>query len=200
MGLKDFLDNLFKSKSVHKNTLNSFEEMGNSEEQLNYESTAKPQNNAPTTESFGERAKDFVEGTIDEVKEQGSALLEEIKEQYNNLDEATKEYRAAISKKASETFERIESFVDHTVEKAKQMEVEDQAKDQNKDGIADQAPDLGKPLQEQHKSFFDKAETWVNKHDAKSDDQENHSSGHVQRVIEPLELPKDPDEPFNSKS
>lgn len=199
MGLKDFLENLFKSKSVQNRTLSSYEDMGNSGKVLENTSKTSSQENIPKTESFGERAKNFVEGTIDEVKEQGAVLLEEIKEQYNNLDEATKEYREAISKKASETLDRIEDFVDKTVEKAKRMEAEDQAIDKDKDGIADHKPDLGKPLHEKHKSFFDKAENWVDKHEVNPDDKINQAPANTQRVIEPLELPKDPDDPVDSK-
>jgi hypothetical protein len=147
---------------------------------------------------IGERAVDFVEGTVEEVKEQGTRLWNELSEQARQVDEATKPLRDKLAQKADEVVDRVDDFIDKTLEKAKDLErkeAEDNT-DKDGDGIADTLPDFGKKLGEKHSDFFDKAEKWLDQQEGSRGD-----SGHAPdpgstsgRKIEPLELPKDPAE------
>lgn len=135
-----------------------------------------------------EKVKDFVQGTSEEIVEQGTAIWDAVKEKVHILDENTQEFRDQIKEKASETLERIENYVNTTVEKAKILEQEEKKIDQNQDGIADQAVDFGKPLSEQHGELFDKAEAWLKKQESLTKPTENLPN-QSSKTITPLELP-----------
>lgn len=68
---------------------------------------------------FLEKAKDFVADSVDEAKEQGKHLWSEIKEKIEILDDSTREFRENIVEKAKEGLEKMDHFIDETVEKAK---------------------------------------------------------------------------------
>ena len=108
--------------------------------------------------------------------------------QRESLDENTQEFRDQIKEKASETLERIENYVNTTVEKAKILEQEEKKIDQNQDGIADQPVDFGKPLSKQHGELFDKAEAWLKKQESLTKPTENLPN-QSSKTITPLELP-----------
>lgn len=112
-------------------------------------------------DELAEKAKDFVSETGKEIQRQGSELWDAVKSKVEDLDEGTKAMRESIKEKASETLEKIDDFVDRTVEKARQLDEEEKAKDMNEDGLADNKPDFGHTLSEQHTAFFDKAEKWL---------------------------------------
>ena len=135
-----------------------------------------------------EKVKDFVQGTSEEIVEQGTAIWDAVKEKVHILDENTQEFRDQIKEKASETLERIENYVNTTVEKAKILEQEEKKIDQNQDCIADQAVDFGKPLSEQHGELFDKAEAWLKKQESLTKPTENLPN-QSSKTITPLELP-----------
>ncbi len=147
---------------------------------------------------FGERAADFVEGTVDEVKEQGTRLWNELSEQARQVDEATKPLRDKLVQKAEEVADRVDDFIDKTLEKAKDLERKEaeQNPDKDGDGIADTPPDFVENMGDKHGDFFEKAEKWL--------DQQEGSRGNSGlspdpgstngKKIHPLELPKDPAE------
>lgn len=145
-------------------------------------------------DSVVDKAKEFITGTVDEVKEQGSQLWGEVKEKANELNEATREYREQIVEKAKEALEKIDDYVDRTVEKANKLKEEERLKDADQDGFADKPIDLGSS--DRNEDFFSKAEQWLEKNESQlttksnSDDSNNSNRD---KMIQPIELPKDPE-------
>jgi ElaB/YqjD/DUF883 family membrane-anchored ribosome-binding protein len=142
---------------------------------------------------FLEKAKDFVADSVDEAKEQGKHLWSEIKEKIEILDDSTREFRENIVEKAKEGLEKMDHFIDETVEKAKKLDADENLKDQNNDGIADKPIDFGKNLESKHPDFFSKAEKWLEtQKDHTAVDQKNlEPSESKQKTITPVELPDD---------
>ncbi|MBK6861025.1 MAG: hypothetical protein IPG95_12200 [Saprospiraceae bacterium] len=142
---------------------------------------------------FLEKAKDFVADSVDEAKEQGKHLWSEIKEKIEILDDSTREFRENIVEKAKEGLEKMDHFIDETVEKAKKLDAHENLKDQNNDGIADKPIDFGKNLESTHPDFFSKAEKWLEtQKDHTAVDQKNlEPSESKQKTITPVELPDD---------
>ena len=142
---------------------------------------------------FLEKAKDFVADSVDEAKEQGKHLWSEIKEKIEILDDSTREFRENIVEKAKEGLEKMDHFIDETVEKAKKLDADENLKDQNNDGIADKPIDFGKNLESTHPDFFSKAEKWLEtQKDHTAVDQKNlEPSESKQKTITPVELPDD---------
>ncbi|MBK8296160.1 MAG: hypothetical protein IPK91_02505 [Saprospiraceae bacterium] len=142
---------------------------------------------------FLEKAKDFVADSVGEAKEQGKHLWSEIKEKIEILDDSTREFRENIVEKAKEGLEKMDHFIDETVEKAKKLDADENLKDQNNDGIADKPIDFGKNLESTHPDFFSKAEKWLEtQKDHTAVDQKNlEPSESKQKTITPVELPDD---------
>ncbi len=159
--------------------------------------TAPMKNTISNEESIIDKTKEFISGTVDEVKEQGSQLWNEVKEKATELNESTKEFREQLVEKAKDTIEKIDDFVDQTVEKAKKLEADEKIKDADQDSFADRPIEFGKTLTESRKNFFDKAEQWLKENEShgtnanKQSEVTKHSNHN--KVINPLELPKDPE-------
>lgn len=142
---------------------------------------------------FIEKAKDFVADSVDEAKEQGKQLWSEIKEKIEILDDSTRELRENIAEKAKEGLEKMDRFIDETVDKAKKLEAEETLKDQDKDGIADKPIDFGENLESSHPDFFSKAEKWLEtqKDHTTVDQKDLDPNDSKQKTITPVELPDD---------
>ncbi|MBK9107941.1 MAG: hypothetical protein IPM92_06045 [Saprospiraceae bacterium] len=151
-------------------------------------------NSSLDEENLMDKTKEFISGTVEEVKQQGSALWNEVKEQAENIEESTREFRENLKQKAQDTVEKVEGFVDATLEKAKALEEQERMENPDKDGdgIADKPIDFGESAGKKHEDFFSKAETWLK--DTEKMDATNSVENNTKR-IEPLELPKDPEEP-----
>lgn len=136
-----------------------------------------------------EKTKDFISNTGKEVAEQGSALWEIVKDQINDLDEKTQPYREKIKEKTNEAVEKVKDFVDEKVEAAKKLEAEEAKLDADKDGLADKPIDFGKSATEKHGDFFNKAEDWLKKQEAKDNAKSDQPATNSNQ--ERLELPKE---------
>jgi ElaB/YqjD/DUF883 family membrane-anchored ribosome-binding protein len=141
------------------------------------------------TEVIVEKTKDFISNTGKEVVEQGSALWEIVKDQINDLDEKTQPYREKIKEKTNEAVEKVKDFVDEKVEAAKKLEAEEAKLDADKDGLADKPVDFGKSATEKHGDFFNKAEDWLKKQEAKENAKSDNTA--TNSTQERLELPKE---------
>lgn len=146
-------------------------------------------------ETIVDKTKDFINNTVEEVKEQSSALWDEVKAKSSELNDATKVYREKLAEKANETLENIDDFVDATVQKAKEFQEKEQVIDKDKDGFADKPIDFGKGISEEKKDFFSKAEKWIEEHDnsvkSKVENTTSSPESTVNKVIHPIELPQD---------
>ena len=67
-----------------------------------------------------ERVKDFVTETGKEVKEQGEYLFGLAKDKLDQLDESTQDFRNQVKSKANEVVEKVDDFIDKTIEKGKE--------------------------------------------------------------------------------
>lgn len=141
------------------------------------------------TEVIVEKTKDFISNTGKEVAEQGSALWEIVKDQINDLDEKTQPYREKIKEKTNEAVEKVKDFVDEKVEAAKKLEAEEAKLDADKDGLADKPIDFGKSATEKYGDFFNKAEDWLKKQEAKDNAKSDQPATNSNQ--ERLELPKE---------
>lgn len=143
------------------------------------------------------KAKDFIADTMEEVKDQSAHLWEEVKDKASDLNEATRPYREQLADKAKDALEKIDDFVDKTVEKAKAFEATEKSKDLNSDGLSDQPIDFGKSVFEEKEEFFKKAEKWLEQNESgeKIHDEDSEASNvtNKNKMIHPLELPKDPE-------
>jgi ElaB/YqjD/DUF883 family membrane-anchored ribosome-binding protein len=117
------------------------------------------------SKDFVDKAKEFAAETGKEIAEQSSALWGAVKEKMEDLDDGTKEFRENIKNKANQTLEKIDEFVDDVVEKSKKMDEEEKVLDKDSDGLADSKIDFGKPIDQKHEGFFDKAEKWLESND-----------------------------------
>ncbi|MBK9272476.1 MAG: hypothetical protein IPM48_12870 [Saprospiraceae bacterium] len=144
-------------------------------------------------DSMVEKAREFLEETGKEVVAQGKEVMEDLKERWQNLDEDTKEVRENIKKKATEAVQKLNEFVDHTIEKAKEEDIKDQEKDQDKDGFADNPINFGSPLagDKTKDSFFEKAEQFLNKDQQTGAASPTADSNETQPAKPTLELPNE---------
>ncbi|MBK8955561.1 MAG: YtxH domain-containing protein [Saprospiraceae bacterium] len=164
-----------------------------------YSPTPRQPSSEVRAEAFADKAKEFISGTVDEVKQQGSALWDEVKEQAGNLEESTREFRENLKQKAQDAVEKVEDFVDKTLEKAKALEEQERNENPDKDGdgIADKPIDFGKDLKSGHPGFFEKAEAWLKENEGQKFNPEPDNSS---KKLEPLELPNDPEEEKKTES
>jgi hypothetical protein len=147
-------------------------------------------NNTP--EPFEAKAKDFIKGTFEEVKQQGSEIWESVKDGVEQIDQATQPLRDKIGEKAKEVSEKIESAVESALEKAKILEAQESIADKDKDGLSDHPIDFGKSVTEKHGDFFEKAKDWLDKNEEAIPEQTVPSiENDTQKPITPLELPKE---------
>ncbi len=192
MGIIKKLKSWFDTK---KPELSSSEEYQSYTNQLNNQVTEQAENTTETGLSDGSdilnKTKDFMDNTIDEVKEQGEALWNEIKEKGAELNEFTKEYRDNLKKKTIESLKNIDEFVDDTVEKASALNKNKIDKDQ--DGFADEPIDFEKNSTGDQNDFFTKAEKWLERNDKV--DSTNETNNFTEKIIHPVELPEDPVNP-----
>lgn len=188
MGLIDQFKSLFSKKKKDNTSLIEGE-------YFQKDSPIDPisQQNQAKNEDLVEKTREFISGTVDEVKQQGSFLWNEVKEQAGQIEESTREFRENIKQKAHDAVEKIEDFVDTTLEKAKALEEQERKENPDKDGdgFADKPIDFGASEGEKHQDFFKKAEAWLD--NASQTDATGPALKNTQGM-EPLELPKDPDE------
>ena len=142
------------------------------------------------TDELVGKAKDFVLNTGNEVANQGSALWDAVQEKIEILDEKTQPYRDMAKEKVNEAAEKVKDFVEEKLEKAKELEAEEAKLDANKDGLADKPIDFGKSTIEKHDGFFNKAEEWLKKQEAKEKG-ESPTLPTTNSNSERLELPKE---------
>lgn len=142
---------------------------------------------------FTEKAKEFIGETSKEVMHQGSEMLHEIKEKFDILDENTREFRGKIMDKAQEGYEKVQDWVDKTIESGKAKDASELEKDNDQDGLADTPPDFGKTIAEKHTGFFEKAEKFLEEKEntpsmSASEQESNSNSGGLKPT---LDLPKE---------
>jgi ABC-type transporter Mla subunit MlaD len=193
MGLMDKLKSLFSHQRANKSMgMDSYDSHKISEYSKSETNTV---NSNQQTESkmnaLADKAKEFVENTAEEVKEQGAAIWEDIKKTGSDIDEATKEYRQQLKDKAKETLRNIDQFIDETVDKAKELQQKEHELDKDKDGIADSPVDFGKSVFDEKNEFFTKAEKMLKEKDQSESEEASKSEDH--KIIHRLDLPKDPE-------
>lgn len=103
-----------------------------------------------TTEDLGHKAMDSLEGAADKAKE-----LSE------NIGEKVMEAKDQLVEKSKDTLEYLDQKLDETVDKAKKLEEEINANDQDGDGFADTPVDLGKSELSGKDDFFEKAKSFA---------------------------------------
>ncbi|MCC6816632.1 MAG: hypothetical protein IT267_09490 [Saprospiraceae bacterium] len=141
-------------------------------------------------EEIKDQAVEFAKNTADEVKTQGQAVWDSVIEKVDELNESTKSLRENIKNKASETLESINQTVDDFIEKEKSIEEKESQVDVNNDGYTDSKIDFGKPVQEAHSDFFQKAEKWLDKNENTTSHVESDNKSQ-ENITPTLELPKE---------
>lgn len=189
MGWIDNLKKLFSKESSVRDS-DSLNDIGFSRDSL--ESLEK--RNKQDEPDVLDKTKTFVEGTVEEVKEQGAALWSELKQQAANIEASTRPFRESIQDKATGALDEVEEFIENTYQKAvKDEELQKQQHlDQDGDGLADQPIQFDKEDTVKSEQFFTKAKEWLDK-------QDGQIKPRPQQGIEPLELPDDPSEADEQK-
>lgn len=146
----------------------------------------------PQTEpTLQDKAKDFIVETGNEVVSQGSAVWDAVKDKMEIIEEKAKPYIDKAKEKANESAEKVKEFIDEKLEDAKKMEAEEAKMDADKDGFADKPIEFGKSVSDSHDSFFNKAEEWLKKQEAKDAANTPNEDNNKNNKIERLELPKE---------
>ncbi len=143
--------------------------------------------NASNDNFAGQKVSEFVEKSIEEIKDQSSTVLNAIKEGLSELEENTRSTREAIAEKARDITAKIDGYIDKALEKAEELKEEEKKMDRDNDSFADEPIKFDPPLEERHSGFFEKAKNWLEK----TEKAESNSSDKVNNPIQPLELPKD---------